>query len=45
MSRRVVVLMLTDVGGELWVDNPTERHQPKGQESDRSLLNPTGHDP
>jgi hypothetical protein len=45
VSCRVVMLVLPHVGGELRVHNPAERHNPKGQESDHSLLNSTGHNP
>ena len=45
MSRRVVMLMLRDVGGQLRVDNPAERHNPEREPSDCKLSNSTTHRP
>lgn len=45
MSRRLVVLMLPDVGGELRVHNPAERHKPEREPYDGTLSNPTVHRP
>src|ERR1044071_273625 len=43
MSRRVVMLMLSDVGSELRVHSPTEHHQPECEYSDSTLSNPMEH--
>jgi len=45
VSRRVVVLMLPYVGGELRVHNPAERHNPEREPPDYKLSNPTIHRP
>ena len=45
MSRRVVMLMVRHVGGQLRVHNPAERHKPEREPSDHTLLNPTVHRP
>ena len=43
MSRRVVMLVLPHVGGELRVHNPTERQQPEREPSDDTLSNAMMH--
>ena len=43
MSRGLVMLMLPDVGRQLRVDNPAERHKPEREAPDRKLLNLMGH--
>jgi hypothetical protein len=43
VSRRVVVLVLPHVGGELRVDNPAERHKPEREPSDHDVSNATFH--
>ena len=45
VSRRIVMLMLPHVGGELRVHNPAERHEPERKPSDCALLNLTVHKP
>lgn len=45
VSRRIVVLMLSQVGSDLRVDDPAERHQPEREPSDYKLPNSTGHNP
>ncbi len=43
MCRRAVMLMLPDVGRELRVDNPAERHKPERESSDDTLSNLMSH--
>ena len=43
MSRRIVMLMLPHVGGELGVHNPAERHKPEREASDDTLPNSMDH--
>ena len=43
MSGCCVMLMLPHMGGELRVNNPTERHKPEREPANDTLLNSTGH--
>jgi hypothetical protein len=43
VSRRVVVLVLSHMGGELGIDNPAERHKPERKSPDYTLLNLRDH--
>jgi hypothetical protein len=43
VCRRVVMLMLPYVGGELRVDNPAERHEPEREPYDDDVPNATSH--
>lgn len=43
VSRRIVVFMLSHVGRQLRVDNPTERHKPECEHADYDLSNATCH--
>ena len=43
MSRRIVVLVLPHVGGELRIDNPAERHKPERESSNDTLSNFMSH--
>ena len=43
MSRRIVVLMLPQVGGDLRIHNAAERYKPEREPYNHKLLNPTVH--
>ena len=43
MSRRIVMLMLSHVCRQLWVDNPAERHKPEREPSHDDVSNATFH--
>ena len=45
MSRRVVVLMLPQVSGDLRIHNPAERHKPEREPYNGTLTNPAVHRP
>ena len=43
MSCGLVVCMLPHMGGELWIDNPAERHKPERETSNNTLSNLMSH--